>query len=206
MAIITSYATLQTAIGDYLNRSDLTTSLPNFTQACEMKLYRDLRIRAMETALNVTISGGVAAVPTDPIFLDLKFAYVNTVPVKSLDRVPPDDVYARYPIRQGVSELPTVIAVEGSNFIFGPYPGDYNIKGIYYTRLTPLSASNTTNWFTTNATDALLYGSLLEAAPFLANDPRVALWQIAFDRAVESIKKEETRARSSGGSIAARLG
>jgi len=206
MAIIVNYATLQTAIGDYLNRSDLTSFLPNFTQACEMRLYRDLRIRAMETDLSVTISGGVAAVPTSPIFLDLKYAYVNTVPIKSLDRVPPDDVYARFPVRQGVSEIPTVIAVEGSNFIFGPYPGDYNIKGIYYTRFAPLSASNTTNWFTINATDALLYGSLLEAAPFLGADARIPTWQIAFDRAIESIKREETRARTSGGSIAARLG
>lgn len=206
MSIITNYSTLQQAIADYLARSDLTTFLPNFTQACEMRLYRDLRIRAMETALNVTISGGVAAVPTSPIFLDLKYAYVNTVPIVSLDRVPPDDIYARYPVRQGVSEIPRVIAVEGDNFIFGPYPGDYNVRGIYYTRFAQLSASNTTNWFTTNATDALLYGSLLEAAPFLADDPRVPQWQIAFDRAIASIKKEETRARTSGGSIAARLG
>jgi hypothetical protein len=204
MAIITNYATLQTAIGDYLNRADLSTFLPNFTQACEMKLYRDLRIRAMETALAVTISGGVAAIPAD--FVELKFAYVNTIPVTSLDRVPPDDVYARYPVRQGVSEIPKVIAVEGTNFIFGPYPGDYQIKGIYYARLAVLSASNTTNWFTSNATDALLYGSLLEAAPFLGDDPRIAVWKLGFDYAVASIKKQETRARSSGGSIAARLG
>jgi hypothetical protein len=206
MAIITNYATLQTAVGDYLNRSDLTSYLPNFTQACEMKLYRDLRIRAMETALSVTISGGVATVPTSPALVQLKYAYVDTTPIQSLDHVPPDDIYARYPVRSGVSEIPRLIAVEGTNFIFGPYPGDYTIKGIYYARLTALSASNTTNWFTTNATDALLYGSLLEAAPFLGDDPRVPMWQIAFDMAIQSIKKEEVRARNSGGSIAARLG
>jgi hypothetical protein len=114
-------------------------------------------------------------------------------------------IYARYPVRSG-AEIPRDIAVEGSNFIFGPYPGDYTISGIYYARLTPLSASNTTNWFTTNATDALLYGSLLEAAPFLGDDPRVPMWQIAFDLAIASIKKEETRARSSGGNIATRPG
>jgi hypothetical protein len=54
MAVITNYATLQQAVADYLNRADLTSFLPNFTQACEMKLYRDLRIRAMETALSVS--------------------------------------------------------------------------------------------------------------------------------------------------------
>lgn len=206
MAIISNYATLQTAIGDYLGRSDLTSFLPNFTQAAEMKLYRDLRIRAMETALSVTIASGVATVPTSPALVQLKYAYVDGSPITSLDHVPPDQIYAKYPNRSGTAEIPRLIAVEGTNFIFGPYPGNYTIKGIYYARLTPLSASNTTNWFTANATDALLYGSLLESAPFLGDDPRVPLWQIAFERAVKSIKSEEVRARNSGGSIAARLG
>lgn len=204
MAIITNYATLQTAIGDYLNRADLTTFLPNFTQACEMKLYRRLRIRAMETALSGTISSGVLAVPSN--FVELKFAYVDTSPITSLDRVPPDMIYAKWPVRSGTAEIPQAIAVEGTNFIFGPYPGDYAIKGIYYARLTALSASNTTNWFTSNATDALLYGSLLEAEPFLKDDPRVPLWAAGFEQAVKDIQAEETRARSSGGSIATRLG
>jgi hypothetical protein len=206
VAIITTYATLQTAIGDYLNRADLTSFLPNFTQACEMKLYRDLRIRAMETALSVTISSGVATIPTSPALVQLKYAYVDGSPITSLDHVPPDVIYAKYPNRSSSAEIPRLIAMEGTNFIFGPYPGNYTIKGIYYARLTPLSASNTTNWFTTNATDALLYGSLLEAAPFLADDPRVQMWKAAFDIAVDSIKKEEVRSRNSGGSIAARLG
>src|SRR5688572_30770843 len=149
MAIITNYSTLQTALSDYLNRSDLTSFLPNFTQACEMKLYRDLRIRAMETALSVTISSGVATIPTSPALVALKYAYVDGAPVQSLDHVPPDDIYARYPTRSG-AEKPRLIAMEGTNFIFGPYPGNYTIKGIYYARLTPLSGSNTTNWFTTN--------------------------------------------------------
>lgn len=205
MAIITNYATLQTAVGDYLNRSDLSTFLPNFTQNAEMKLYRDLRIRAMETALSVTISSGVATVPTSPALVQLKYAYVDGSPVQPLDHVPPDMIYARYPVRSG-SHMPVDIAIEGTNFIFGPYPGNYTIKGIYYARLSPLSGSNTTNWFTTNATDALLYGSLLEAAPFLGDDPRIPMWQIAFDMAIKSIKAEETRARNSGGSIATRLG
>lgn len=206
MAIISNYTTLQTAIGDYLNRSDLTTFLPNFTQACEMKLYRDLRIRAMETALSVTISSGVATIPTSPALVALKYAYVDGSPVTSLDHVPPDDIYAKYPNRSGTAEIPRLIAMEGANFIFGPYPGNYTIKGIYYARLAALSGSNLTNWFTTNATDALLYGSLLEAAPFLIDDPRIPMWQAAFDRAVRSIKTEEVRSRNSGGSIAARLG
>lgn len=204
MAIITSYATLQTAVADYLARSDLTAFVPNFIQAAEMTLFRDLRIRAMETALSVAISSGVAAVPAD--FVELKFAYIDTSPVKSLDRVPPDMIYAKWPVRSGTVEIPSAIAVQGTNFIFGPYPGAYTVKGIYYARLAPLSASNTTNWFTANATDLLVYGALLEAEPFLKNDPRIPVWRDFHTRAKRSVEMEERRARNSGGSIAAQRG
>lgn len=208
MAAITNYTTLLAAVADYLNRSDLTSFVPNFVQACEMKLYRDLRLRAMETALSVTISSGVAAVPASPAFLDLKFAYVNTSPVQSLDMVPPDQIYAKYPVRSGAAEIPQLIAVEGSNFIFGPYPGDYTIKGIYYAKLAPLATStNETNWFTTYATDALLYGSLMEAESFLVGDERIPVWKMGFEYALRSIEKHERRGRyGSGGSIAQRAG
>lgn len=204
MAIITNYATLQTAIGDYLNRSDLTTFLPNFTQACESKLYKQLRINAMETALSVAISGGVATVPAD--YLELKYAYVDTTPVQFLKRSSPEEIYSRYSVRAGTADIPRLIAREASNFIFGPYPADYTIKGIYYKRLTALSGSNTTNWFTTNAPDVLLYGSLLEAAPFLLNDERIPLWKSAYDFAMKNIQDEEMRERYSGSSKQIRLG
>jgi hypothetical protein len=204
MALITSYATLQTAIGDYLNRSDLTTFLPNFTQACENKLYKNLRIRAMENQLAVTIAAGVAAVPTSPAYLELKYAYVTTSPVTKLHRIPPDQIYERFPVRSG-SNIPKFISVEASSFIFGPYPGNYTINGVYYGRLTALGAGNTTNWFTDNAPDLLLYGSLLEAAPFLHNDERLVTWKALYDLALKAVKDEETRQKSSGGSLATRV-
>lgn len=204
MAIITNYATLQTAIGDYLNRSDLSTFLPNFTQACENKLYKNLRIRAMENALSVVIAGGVAAVPTSPAFLELKYAYVNTTPVTKLQRVPPDQIYEMYPNRSG-GNVPKYIAVEATNFIFGPYPAAYTVQGIYYGRLTALSASNTTNWFTDNAPDLLLYGSLLEAEPFLLADERMVTWKAMYDIALKAVRDEELRQKSSGGGLATRV-
>jgi hypothetical protein len=204
MAIITNYATLQTAIGDYLGRSDLSGFYPNFTQNAETLIYKNLRIRAMETALSVTISSGVAAIPTSPALLELKYAYVDVSPVQVLDRVPPDMIRARWPVRSGGS-IPRDIAIEGANFIFGPNPGNYTIKGIYYAQFSALSGSNTTNWFTTNAPDLLLYGSLLQAEPFIKNDPRLPVWEALFRASYDAVANEEKRQRSSGGSIATRL-
>lgn len=203
MSIITNYATLQTAIGDYLNRADLTSFLPNFTQGAEGKLYKSLRIRAMEMALSGTISGGVLAVPND--YVELKYAYVNATPVTFLQRVPAEQIYTEYPVRSG-SASPRYIAREATNFIFGPYAGSFAVAGIYYARLTALSASNTTNWFTANAPNLLLYGSLIEAEPFLGNDPRLAMWKAMFDYEYKAVENEEKRESRSGSVPRTRVG
>jgi hypothetical protein len=202
MAIITNFATLSTAVGDYLNRSDLTTFVPNFIQGCEAKLYKNLRIRAMETALSVTISSGVAAIPSD--YVELKFAYVDASPIQPLKRASMEEIYTLYPTRSG-GEKPRLISTEGTNFIFGPYPGNYTIKGTYYARLAALSGSNTTNWFTTNSPTLLLYGSLLEAEPFLMGDERMLTWRALYDAEFMAVAREETRQKSSGSGLQTRV-
>jgi hypothetical protein len=203
VALITDYATLKTAVSDYLARSDLSGFTPNFVQNAEGLIYKNLRIRAMETALSVTIASGVATVPT--AFVALKYAYVSTSPVQTLDWVPPEMIYARYPVRSG-AEIPRDISVAGTNFIFGPYPGNYTIEGIYYTRLTSLSDSNTTNWFTSYAPDLLLFGALLQAETFLKNDKRLETWKVMYQAAFDSVANEERRMRTAAGSVATRLG
>lgn len=203
MALITNYATLSTAVTDYLARSDLSGFVPNFIQNCESKVYKTLRLRTMETALSVTIAAGVAPVPAD--YLELKFANVSTVPVKSLERSTPEYIYAKYPVRS-TAEIPVLIAREGDNFIFGPSPGNYTITGIYYKLLPSLSASNTSNWFITNAPELLLYGALLEAQPFLMNDKRLPVWQQMFGESMETVRRAEWGEDWSGSSLSVKAG
>lgn len=203
MALVTNYATLVTAIEDYLDRSELTTWVPNWLQNFQARLYREVRIRDMETALSDTISSGVIGLPTG--YLDLKYAYVDRAPVTFLQRMSPEQLYTKYPTRSGAA-VPCVISREGTNFIFGPYPGDYDIAGIYYKRYTILNGSDpTTNWFTTNAPDILMYGSLLEAAPFLHDDPRLITWKALYDEAYKSIEDEERMERRSGSAPQVRI-
>lgn len=204
MAVITDYTELQTAVSDYLARSDLTTWIPNFVQNCEEKLYRRLRLQFMETALSGTISSGVMAVPED--YLELKYAYVDRSPVQWLERTSSENVYKAYPVRSG-AEIPRLIAREGSNFIFGPYPADHSIKGIYWAKPDLLrDDSDGANWLTENAPDLLLYGALLEAEPFIKNDPRILVWKTFYDDALNAVKDQERRENHSGGSLAVKVG
>ena len=201
MAVITDYATLQTAVADYLARDDLTGFIPNFVQNAENKLYRTLNLRNEETALSVSISSGVAAVPTD--FKALKFAYFDETPAKILSWVPIEEIYRDFPDRSS-SGTPAVVSREGSNFIFGPVSKDGTLKGVYYAKQDPLRTTDP-SWYVTNAPEVLLYGSLLEAAPFIHNDERLPTWQTLFNEAVATLQEEEANSHTSMGSLRVRV-
>jgi len=197
MAIITNYASLQTAVGDYLSRDDLTSYIPNFIQNAENKLYRRLNLRNEETALSVSIASGVAAVPAD--FKALKFAYYNETPVRLLQWVPVEELYRDYPDRSDTGS-PSVISREGANFVFGKVAADSTLTGIYYAKQDPLRATDP-SWYATNAPEVLLYGSLLESAPFIHDDPRLPMWQALFNDAVSTLMDEETNSHTSFGQL-----
>jgi hypothetical protein len=194
---ITSYATLLTEAAGWLHRgTSLDTVLPGLVQFAEARIYRDLRIRAMETALSGTIAAGVLAVPSG--YIELKHARIDGSSGNRLTRKDAEWIYANYPTRSADSQ-PKFIAREGESFIFGPYPDTgYTVKGSYYKRLPALSASNTTNWFITDAPELLLFATLCEAEPYLVNDPRIALWEKKYQQIKDRIQLADEQEEFSG--------
>jgi hypothetical protein len=67
----------------------------------------------------------------------------------------------------------------------------YTFEIVYYERVQPLDSTNQTNWFTIYAPQALLYGSLLQAMPFLKNDERLPMWQAQYQQIVSTLKAED---------------
>jgi hypothetical protein len=195
MAIVTSYTTLLTAVGDYLARSDLTTFTPNFVQNFEERFYRDSQNWAswMETAFSsATASSGVVAVPA--AYLGLKVAYISGQNSAPLKRINVDQLYQRYP-RAGSSGVPVYIARRGANFEFGPMPSNgTELAGTYYAKPTVLRSYTTggadavAHFLIVNAPDLLLYGALLEAEPFLKNDSRLIVWASFYDKALQAYR------------------
>jgi hypothetical protein len=61
---------------------------------------------------------------------------------------------------------------------------------LYYERIAPLSSTNQTNWLTQNAPNAMLFGTLLQAMPFLKNDQRV-IFQQKYSEAIKALKDED---------------
>ena len=199
MSAITNLATLKTEVANTLARDDLTTDIDGFIQFAENKLYRTLNLRNEETALSVDVSSGVAAVPTD--FKKMKFAYYNSSPISVLTWVPLTQLYNEHPVRSTVT-TPCLISREASNFVFGPVATDATggLKGVYYAKQDPLRTTDG-SWYVLNAPEVLLYGSLLEAVPFIKDDPRIQTWKGFFADAIQTLKDENENAETSGGPL-----
>jgi len=187
---ISTYAELQTAVSNWLDRSDLSSRVPEFIALAEGRIARKLRIREMETESDVTLVAGTrtAALPTG--FREVRRVYIDSSPVKELEYMSPQDYWNRYTAAN--TGKPVVFTVEGSNLLFGPIPDSaYTAKVLHYKALDALSSS-AHGVFTSNP-DLYLYGSLLAAEPFLKNDKRVGLWKAMFDEAMMELEVQNSR-------------
>jgi hypothetical protein len=121
-------------------------------------------------SMNVTVAG-----VRQPILLR-KYEYLREYwPNQTLEGVPA--YYADY---------------DYTHWLVAPTPASaYSFEVLYYERVQPLDVSNQTNWFTQYAPQALLYGSLLQAMPYLKNDERIAMWQAQYDGIMKVLKTED---------------
>jgi hypothetical protein len=175
--------------------ADLTSTLSDIVDNAERRIFRELRVPDMETALSVNISSSLAAIPSD--FLELKYAYVDSNPPQYLQLVSPAYIYERYPTRSG-GGVPVVMARDGSNWLFGPSPdSDYTIKGTYFKALSSIG-SGTNNAILTKHPDLYRYACLLETEPVLGRDQRMPLWESKYRMVKELVNGEGDRSRFSG--------
>ena len=198
---IGTFAQLKTAAANWLDRSDLTDRIPEFITLAEARFNRVLRIRDMETvstAISTTAGTREYSLPTG--FVQMREFHLTTDPLTPLSYITPEMMSRIWAgSSRGKPEVFTVIA---DNVRLGPNPdATYTTSMLYYKKITALSASATTNDMLTNNPDIYLYGTLLEATPFIMQDERVNLWLAAFEKAVNDIQNQDNKDRHSGSQL-----
>lgn len=194
---LTSYSELKTTIASYLARSDLTSVIPDFIRLAEERLRRDLRIRQMLVVATANTTGGdpTVGLPTD--FLEMRDIHFNTNPISSVSYESPNTFYQS--TRATESGIPRTYTVLASEIQFAPIPDSaYQAQMLYYAKPPLLSDSNASNVFLANCPDALLYGALGEAEPYLMNDARLQVWAALYDRSIASISNADQSSEYSG--------
>lgn len=193
----TSYSDLKTTVANYLGRSDLTTTIPDFITMAELRLSRDLRTRQMLKSATATTVSGTAKVSLPTDFLEIRDLHVQGSPRFPVTYLSPSS-FSRDAAadERGKPNYYTILA---SEFEFAPIPDTtYTLEILYYARPTVLSGTTASNVFLANYPDALLYASLLEAEPYLINDARSQTWATLYDRAIQNISDADTRGEYSG--------
>ena len=201
---ITTYTELKTSIADWLNRTDLTSVIPDFITFAEHRMNGDVRIKEMEgrqTAAAST-SSRYLALPTR--FLEMKRLQLNTSPVHILQFVPHQQIEDYY--RSGPDE-PDYYTIIGSEIEFDTTPDSaYTVEMSLWVQCDALSGSVSTNAILTNYPNIYLYASMLEAEIYLQNDSRAALWAQKYMDAVDKANKKDRAGRWSAGPLIMRSG
>ncbi|MGV2975680.1 hypothetical protein AB1P65_09505 [Roseibium alexandrii] len=185
-----TYANLQTAIANTLNRSDLTSVIVDFITLAEAELNRRLRVAEMLTSTDITPSSGLAALPSD--FVEAQKVTLKSAPRRVLDQVSTGYADSSDPYRTAGTGC--FYSVEGSNLRITP-SDNTDIELTYYQKIPALADDNTSNWLLAKQPGAYLYGALIFSAPYLHDDQRTGLWGQFFENQITALMADDTMKR-----------
>ena len=170
-----TFATLKTAIQDYTDNAETTfvNHLNDFIKASEERIFKTVDLDYFRKNVEGTTTSGNKFLQKPSDYLaTFSLSLVNSgsnvfllqKDVNFLQEYHPD------PTVTGTPKYYAQFDVD--NFILAPTPNaDFAVELHYYYRPTSLTTDpNGTTWISTNAPDALLYGTLVEAYTFMKGD------------------------------------
>lgn len=194
-AVVMTYDSLVADIESYLERTDTATvdKIPTFIMLAEQQIATQIKFLG-----NLTVNTSTM-VTADPVIAKPARWHKTVSMNVTINGVKTPVLLRRYEyIREYWPDATNTGApkfycdYDYQHWLIGPTPDDdYSFEVLYYERVQPLDSSNQTNWFTQYAPQALLYGSLLQAMPFLKNDERIPMWRAEYDIVMSSLKTED---------------
>ena len=194
VSFVLTYDSLTETVLQYLERSDTATreQIPTFITMCEFEIAQQIKTLGQLQVAESIMEGGNPVIPKPARWR--KTVSFNVV----VDGARQPVLLRKY---EYIKNYSPSTATEGQplyysdydyeHWFVGPTPDqDYFFEVLYYERISPLSSENQTNWLTQNAPNAMLFGTLLQAMPFLKNDQR-QIFQQKYDQAMAMLKTED---------------
>jgi hypothetical protein len=195
VAAVMTYDTLVENIQSYLERTDTATldKIPLFIMLAEQVIASEIKFLGNLTVVEANMTA------SNPI-INKPVRWHKTVSMNvTIDGVKQPVLLRKYEYLreywpdQSQTDVPKFYCdYDYENWLVAPTPtSNYDFEVLYYERVQPLDSSNQTNWFTQYAPQALLYGCLLQAMPFLKNDERTPIWQAQYQAIMQTLKAED---------------
>ena len=203
MATTMTFATLKEDVRRYLERgatlaSDPTVyeQIPRLINLAERRIARELKIQGFINVVTTSLAVGqsVYAKPDrwrDTVSINIGVG-ANNARRKMLFTRDYEYVRAYWPDESQTDEPIFYADYNYDNWLIAPTPDEaYPMEILYYELPPLLDDVNQTNWLSEYAPQLLLYGTLVEATPFLKNDERIPVWQQMYDRAAAMLNGED---------------
>tara|TARA_R100000234_G_scaffold111947_1_gene85275 strand:- start:1427 stop:2062 length:636 start_codon:yes stop_codon:yes gene_type:complete len=188
-------ATLKSTVQDYCETAETTfvADLDTFIEEAEERILKNVELPVFRKNVtgNATTDFPYLATPSDFLATYSLALIVNSVYTYPLFKhVSFIRDYTPNATTTGATKYYALF--DDNTFLLGPTPdSDYTYELHYKYRpasLTTTSGSSTT-WLSDNAPDALLYGTLVEAATFLKVPAEAAQYEQRFMMAISALKK-----------------
>ena len=193
-----TYTSLLSDLRRYLERGFTQESdpyvyeqLPRLITLAERRIARELKVEGFIVPVTTTLQAGVSVYAKPDRWRDTVSMRIdaNAIQARSYEYIRnywPDDAQTGTP--QFYADY------DYQHWLIAAAPAvDTSIEILYYEQPRFLGDETQTNFITEYAPDMLLYGSLLEAAPYLKNDQRLQIWQSLYDRAAQALSGEDLK-------------
>ena len=196
-----TYSSLKTDIQTWAENTgtDFTNQLDTFIDNTQTKLSREIDPVGFNQNVTSSMSLGDRFVTLPSSIEPMLINYLNIIvndDRKFLEIKPLEYVQEYWP-NASITSTPRYFSNFDDNTLYiAPTPDAvYTIELGYQGRINPLSNTNTTNWYTENASDALLYGCLSEANLFTKNMEDYNIYKQKYVESVAAINNEARRNR-----------
>lgn len=196
----TSFRAFLYTAADITTGDVTTTAMDDLISVAEEDVNRRLRVKEMETSLNVTISASTASIPAGYREL-VSRAYLAGTPSMPLEKKPAEWIQRNYPNPSSTGR-PKFFAEATNQFIFGPPPNSaYVMNGEYYAEPASLPGTATINSVFSAHPDVYLYAALFQLETALKRPDQIQLRAAQYGEALDRANAQDLKRRWSGGPL-----
>lgn len=194
VAAVMTYDSLVNDIQTYLERTDQQTldKIPQFIMLAEQIIAAEIKFLGNLTVVTSNMVASENVIPKPARWRKTVSMNVTVSGKRSPIFLRTYEYLREYWPNPSSTDVPLYFCdYDYEHWLVAPTPASaYSYEVLYYERNQPLDSTNQSNWFTQYAPQALLYGSLLQAMPFLKNDERIPMWQGQYDKIIAVLQNE----------------
>jgi hypothetical protein len=195
VAAVMTYDSLVNDIETYLERTDQATieKIPQFIMLAEQVIAAELKFLGNLTVATSTMVQGTPTIDKPARWRKTVSMNVTVAGQRYPILLRKYEYLREYWPDATDTDVPKFYCdYDYTHWLVAPTPASaYTYEVLYYERVQPLDSANQSNWFTQYAPQAMLYGSLLQAMPFLKNDERMNMWQAQYQQIMDVLRTED---------------